>query len=267
MKKRKKEPQIYPDEVFLDAENIPNFDRGRFEGKIEKPIDKKTFFMVSVFFGAIVLIFLGKIFSLQVLQGKTFAFRSENNRLMPISILPNRGIIYDRNNNKLAWNGPNSRVYLNLPGMAHVVGYVGFPTKNDFQNNDKTLSKETLGKDGIEKKYNSILSGVSGLKLIEEDSQNNMVSESVQKNPKNGGDIVLSIDSGIQSKLFKIIKSVVKKRSFHGGAGIILDVNNGEIISLANYPEYNSKILSDGKPINKIKGFRSEEHTSELQSH
>ena len=34
---------IAPDEIFLDAANLPNFDRNQFEGRIEKPIGKRSY--------------------------------------------------------------------------------------------------------------------------------------------------------------------------------------------------------------------------------
>ena len=41
---------VEPDEIFLDAANLPNFDRNQFEGRIEKPIGKRSIFILSLFF-------------------------------------------------------------------------------------------------------------------------------------------------------------------------------------------------------------------------
>ena len=41
---------ISPNEVFLDSENIPNFDFYQFEGRIEKPISFKVFLFVGIIF-------------------------------------------------------------------------------------------------------------------------------------------------------------------------------------------------------------------------
>ena len=37
-----KDKEIYHDEIFIDSENIPQFDTQQFEGRLEKPISKKT---------------------------------------------------------------------------------------------------------------------------------------------------------------------------------------------------------------------------------
>lgn len=237
----------------MDAKNIPGFEVERFEGTIEKPISGKSFWGLGIFFAVVFLIFAVKIFSLQVVYGGVFAARSENNRLRKVSILPNRGIIYDRNGKKLAWNGMDSRSYSNLPGLDNVIGYVGFPSKKDARSERELFSKEMVGKDGIEKEYNNILKGKAGLKLMETDSRGKLVSESVQRDSQSGQGVVLSIDADIQSKFFKILKSVADERNFTGGAGLLIDVKNGEILSMVTYPEYDSAVLSRGGPKEEIR--------------
>ena len=37
-RKKRLDPEIAPDEIFLDASNAPAFDRARFEGRLEKPL-------------------------------------------------------------------------------------------------------------------------------------------------------------------------------------------------------------------------------------
>ncbi|MGH7249801.1 MAG: hypothetical protein ACREGC_02400, partial [Minisyncoccia bacterium] len=41
---------VEPDEIFLDSKNLQNFDRQQFEGRIEKPIPKKTIFFLGGLF-------------------------------------------------------------------------------------------------------------------------------------------------------------------------------------------------------------------------
>jgi len=99
---------------------------------------------------------------------------------------------------------------------------------------------EKVGKDGIEKKYEEILRGTPGIKLVEVDSQNNVASESVQTSPRSEKDFNLTVDSAVQAEFFKIMAAVVRGYNFSGGAGIILDVNSGQVLSLISYPEYNA---------------------------
>ena len=41
---------VEPDEIFLDSKNLQNFDRQQFEGRIERPISKKTILMLGILF-------------------------------------------------------------------------------------------------------------------------------------------------------------------------------------------------------------------------
>ena len=238
-----KEKEIYPDEIFIDSENIPKFDTQQLEGRLEKPITKKTFWLLSVFLGLATVFLLGKIFYLQIAQGKILAERGEKNSLRQEIVLPPRAIINDRNGIKLAWDEGELRKYIDSSGFSHILGYIGLPSKEDLEEWGVILMNEKIGKDGIEKKYENILRGTPGVKLVEIDSQNNITSESVQRLPKSEENFNITIDSGVQSKFFQIMDSVVKGYNFQGGAGVILDVNTGEILSLVSWPEYNPQDL------------------------
>ena len=258
--KKKKEPDIYPDEVFMDSKNIPQFDVHQMEGRMEMPISKRTFYVTAVIFAAVGFFFLAKIFTIQLVYGDDYAKRSENNSLEKIFIFPNRGIIYDRNMEKMAWNEISFREYPELAGFGHILGYLGIPSNDDLKSDKKTIRESMIGKNGIEKIYEKILFGSAGIKISEIDSQGNIISESVQKQPEQGKDVILSIDTKVQSQLFNIIKIVSQDRGFKGGAGIIVDAKNGEVLSLASYPEFDPKVLTKGEPKEKIEEFIKDEN-------
>ena len=243
--KKKKNLEIYPDEIFMDAKNIPEFDTQQFEGRLEKPISRKTFLFFYAFLGLVAIFFLGKIFYLQIIQGQVLSERAEKNNLQQEIILPPRAIIEDRKGVKLAWNEGEARNYINLPGFSHLLGYLGLPSKNDLEKGNDILMNVMIGKDGIEKKYQDFLQGIRGIKLVEIDSQHNITSESVQNPPLSSENLDLTIDSRIQSQFFKIIDATAREHNFQGGAGIILDANKGEVLSMVNWPEYNSKDIEN----------------------
>lgn len=251
-KKKLTQISINPDEIFVDSENIPNFDIYQFEGRLEKPIAKPTFAAIGICFLLLGILLFSKIIHLQIIKGEVFSQRSKNNYLRSIVIAPARGIIYDRNGRELAWNdflndenGPKiGRAYVNMPGSAHVLGYVGIGPGG-----------RVIGIDGVEKKYENILGGIPGTKLIETDSKNEIKSESILEPPESGKSIRLTIDAKLQSQFYKILESVIQERGFGGGAGVILDVKTGEILALTSFPEYNSQVLSRGQPEDIIKKY------------
>jgi len=248
---------VEPDEIFLDSKNLQNFDRQQFEGRIEKPIPKRTI----LFLGALFVIFAGifgiRLIYLQIQKGDAYFERSQNNILEKAIIFTDRGTIYDRNKIALAWNKKNDespipiRAYL-LPGFSHLLGYVSYPTQDSSGN---YWQGDFIGKDGLEKEYNGGLKGENGSKIIEIDALGKIYSENIVNIPKPGTDLMTTVDSRIQKELFTLIKNLSESRIFTGGAGVIIDVRNGEIITTTSFPEYNSEILSFGKDAAKINNY------------
>src|SRR3989344_2247090 len=135
-KKRRKKSLVDPDEIFLDSKNIGNFDRQQFEGRIEKPISKKTIGVLGGFCLLMIIVFGVRLAYLQIKSGDTYRQRSENNILDKINIFTERGIIYDRNKKELVWNvkGGGADLYTRSymsPGFAHVLGYVSYPAQDN----------------------------------------------------------------------------------------------------------------------------------------
>lgn len=250
---------INPDEIFIDTLNVSNMNKQQFEGVIEKPISSKNIFFAGIFFVVIAIIFSLKLFSLQIIHGKDFAQKSENNLLREKPIFAERGIIYDRNNIELAWNQekyPNKdfldRAYINKEGFGHILGYVNYPQQDKTGNYWRTKIE---GQAGLEKKYDTILSGENGSLLFEVDALRNILSKNNIKSAKTGKNIKISIDSKIQNKMYLAIKGEAEKRGFNAGAGGIMDVHTGELLSLVSYPEYDSYILSERNDLKKIQDF------------
>ncbi|OGI71641.1 hypothetical protein A3B84_00090 [Candidatus Nomurabacteria bacterium RIFCSPHIGHO2_02_FULL_35_13] len=248
---------VEPDEIFLDSKNLQNFDRQQFEGRIEKPISKKTIFFVGIFF----LLFLGtfstRLGYLQIQKGEAYLNRSQNNVLEKQIIFNDRGIIYDRNKVELAWNKKETdlsipiRKYL-APGFSHLLGYVSYPMQDKSGN---YWQSEFIGKDGLEKQYNPQLKGENGSKIVEIDARREVHSENIVNAPLRGTDLITTIDSLIQTELYNLIKNLSQSNYFSGGAGVLIDVKNGEILTSVSFPEYNSEILSLGKDTKKIESY------------
>src|ERR1035437_7349058 len=247
---------VEPDEIFLDSKNLENFDRQQFEGRIEKPIPKKTIIFLGIFFLFSAVLFGLRLGYLEINKGEAYLKRSENNTLEKQIIFADRGIIYDRNKVELAWNKKTVdlssietkanfpiRTYLS-DGFSHLLGYVSYPNAD---NKGVYWQTEFIGKDGLEKQYNDKLKGENGLKIIEVDARGEIHSENTVNIPKRGNDLITTVDSRIETQLFSFIKTLSENNLFQGGAGILMDVRNGEVTASTSYPEYNSEILSLGK--------------------
>lgn len=255
-RRRRKGREIDPTEVMIDSHNLPNYDTDQFEGRLEKPISRVALYSAAGVFALVAIVFIVQSANLQIVHGQEYAQKSQKNLLRPVPIFAPRGVIYDRNGVPLAWNAPNDlfstssdnedavahREYATTTGLAHVLGYVQYPSKD---NNGFYYQEDFKGIDGAEQYFNDQLSGQNGSRLIEVDAHNNVVSENVVKPPTPGQNITLSIDSRVQNALFESMKAIATQYKFAGGAGMIIDVHTGELIAMTSYPEFSSQVMSD----------------------
>lgn len=251
MLKSKKNYSIDPDEIFLDSTNLPSFDDQQFEGRLEKPIARSSFYLLGATFLLIFLTFTIKTANLQLVKGEEFAMRSQNNTLRYIPLFAERGVIYDRNKIELAWNNPN-REYSTTTGLSNLLGYISYPSQDDLKQASFN-PKELIGKDGAEKLFDAELKGVVGTKIEEVDVQGEIRTDYILVEPLDGKEVLLSVDSRVQGELARLIKNLALDKGFGGGAGVILDIKSGELLAIVTYPEYDSQTLADGKDVKKIK--------------
>jgi len=250
---------IAPDEIFLDSSNISGFNIEQFEGRLEKPIPKKAMIVLFFCFVFLALVFSSKIWFIQIREGRTYLERSENNRLQENYLFSNRGVIYDRSGEELAYNvihpfekDFSKRKYSELSGLSHILGYIKYPAKDK---DGFYWETSFIGKDGVENYYNDLLTGKNGREIIEINALGNISSQGLIERSEDGQNIYLSIDYKLQNKFFEIISNTANEFKFQGGGGAIIDVETGEILSLVSFPEYDSSILSDGEDNSAINKF------------
>lgn len=111
MKKRFKVKKIFadvePHEIFLDTlARSKEEELGISEKKLEVPLKEKiSYFLMGLFFIFAVILFI-KTFYFQINQGNRLFVAAENNKGSASLIIPERGIIYDKNLKKLVSNSP-----------------------------------------------------------------------------------------------------------------------------------------------------------------
>ncbi|HIR40825.1 MAG TPA: PASTA domain-containing protein [Candidatus Egerieicola pullicola] len=119
------------------------------------------------------------------------------------------------------------RYYPNNDLASHVIGYVG---------------SDNQGLGGIELEYDDILTGTPGKIVSAADANGNAIATTYESEyaPVDGQSLVLTIDSQIQYYVEKALDQAVADRNPSGGAcAIVMNVNNGEILAMASYPDYN----------------------------
>lgn len=121
------------------------------------------------------------------------------------------------------------RIYPNGTLASHVIGFMG----KDENGNDTGLY-------GIEGYYFGDLTGTEGFTYEEQDAKGNVIltSEYEPVLPREGKDISLTINPGIQKEVEALIKEGVEKHQAKSGTVIVMNPKSGAIIAMANYPTY-----------------------------
>jgi len=96
------------------------------------------------------------------------------------------------------------------------------------------------GQEGMELAYNEVLTGEAGSKKVIKDLTGRIIKDiSLIKPAQAGQDLRLSIDLRIQYAAYRALKSAVKKHSAKSGSVVVLDVETGEVLAMANQPSFN----------------------------
>jgi cell division protein FtsI (penicillin-binding protein 3) len=116
------------------------------------------------------------------------------------------------------------RQYPEGEAAAHVVGFTNV---------------EDVGQEGIELAFNKDLAGRPGSRRVIKDGRGRVV-EAVgeQVLPVDGRDLQLSIDSKVQFFAYQKLRDAVLEHKARAGSVVVLDVQTGEVLALANYPSY-----------------------------
>ncbi len=265
-----------------------------------------------------------RFFQLQVLSGSVYKEQSDRNRVRQVSVMANRGLIFDRANRILVDNRPSYSLFIipyefeknpemvertysitglshdeikdrilraesgpfvpvrivrdmdfetlskveenrfHLPGVfyqyepvrnypldvraSHVIGYLSEinETELTFLKGNGYKKGDMIGKTGVEKRYDSVLRGERGYRYLEVDVNGREVGNFNGKRDiesVSGNNIRLSLDVDLQKLAEKLLDN-------QKGAMVVLNPQNGEILSMVSKPDYNLEPFARGLSIN-----------------
>ena len=246
---KRKKADIDVDDILLDAMNLSGLDSSQMEGRLSPQIANYPLYTIAFLFFLVLAVFLYRSFDLQIANHEKYKHLSMNNIIKKEIIFARRGEIKDRFGRVLASNEQFSertdflkRKYTNMPGFAHILGFVKYPKKDSSGN----YWRETyLGVSGVEKTFNDYLNGKNGYRLKSVDALGNVLSDNRVLEPKDGKDLHLSIDAKLNSKLYELLASYLNKSHFKAGAAAIADIETGEVLALVSYPEFDLNKFAD----------------------
>jgi len=108
---------------------------------------------------------------------------------------------------------------------------------------------EDRGIEGLELAFDALLSGKPGSRRVIRDRLGNVIEDVQAVVPSvDGRDLVLSLDAGIQFDLYTALGKAMHTHKAKAAAGVVLDVQTGEILALVNLPSYdpNRRALRQG---------------------
>ena len=138
---------------------------------------------------------------------------------------------------------------------SHVLGYVAAINEQEYETRKETYrNDDVIGKSGIQYVFEEYLKGTDGIKQVDMTVDGAITNEYISEEAMSGSDIILTIDANLQKvaedALETNIKNIKKgkygeKNDADAGAVVVMNVNTGEVLALASYPDYNPAKFSE----------------------
>jgi cell division protein FtsI/penicillin-binding protein 2 len=199
--------------------------------------------MVLILLGMSVV--AGRLFYIQIVKGREWAQKCKEQTRLRELVAACRGAIRDRNGYVLASSLPGDRgggavsknsgsqtlasvrrTYPMGSLAGHVIGYIG---------------KDGYGLGGAEYAFDTYLRGEDGWAIMQRDGRNNKYArfDMPAKPPENGADVYLTLDMHIQKIVEKVLRETTRALRAKGGMAMVIDPRTGDILAMANMPEFN----------------------------
>lgn len=150
------------------------------------------------------------------------------------------------------------RTYPNKNLASHILGYIGKISQEKYaelKDNGYSMN-DNIGKDGIENVMERYLKGKNASQKLEIDELGRYVVTGSNSDIIAGAQVYLTIDSKLQEVTEKALKENIEKiasgayaegsEQAKAGAVVAIDVNTGEILAMASYPDYDPNVFVKG---------------------
>lgn len=141
-----------------------------------------------------------------------------------------------------------AREYTSGNLASHILGYASKISQEEYKTRKAVYDQnDIIGKTGIEYVFEEYLRGKNGTKQIDMAVDGTTTAEYVAKEAVAGSDVVLTIDANLQRIAENALASNIQKIATGGfgkvydakaGAVVVMNVNSGEVLAMASYPDY-----------------------------
>lgn len=130
--------------------------------------------------------------------------------------------------------------------FSHILGYEGKIRKEELEAHPEYLLTDSIGKQGIEKSYESSLRGKHGFERVEIDAFGKVKKALGVVQPTPGSDLILNIDADLQKKIFDSLQAILEKNDLKRAAAVALDPRTGAVRALVSLPSFDNNLFSGG---------------------
>ena len=150
-----------------------------------------------------------------------------------------------------------SRFYPEADHFAHIVGYVGAPTPEQYREEKNPLliyPGFRIGKDGIERFADKQLRGLAGSSRVEMTARGELVRELGTQADTPGDTLKLTIDRDLQDY-------AARRLGDNSASVIVMDCITGDVLCMVSMPAYDPNIFSRRVPAKLWNALQKDDHT------
>ena len=135
-----------------------------------------------------------------------------------------------------------SRFYPTGPSVGHLIGYVGAPSREEYDEDPQPILLTPgfkLGKDGLEKQFEQDLRGEAGARRTEVTASGKIVRDLETREDVQGKAVQLTIDGPLQDY-------AARRLGLESGSVVVMDCRSGDLLCMASMPSFDPNSFSDG---------------------
>jgi penicillin-binding protein 2 len=167
--------------------------------------------------------------------------------------------------------------------LAHVLGYLSPITEDEYdlaqEKDDQSVNgASSVGRAGVEKKYDRWLRGMPGYQRVAVDSMGRVLGEDSTRSSSPGDTLVTSIDARVQNVVERQLHQMmtiarqqtdpVTRRKYvaDSGAAVVMEARTGRIVAMASQPTYDPDVWVGGISEDQLRNLYSTEAGTPLLS-
>ncbi|MDF1834804.1 MAG: penicillin-binding protein 2 [Alteraurantiacibacter sp. bin_em_oilr2.035] len=135
-----------------------------------------------------------------------------------------------------------SRYYPTAASVGHLIGYVGAPSREEYELEPQPLLLTPgfkMGKDGLEQQFEQILRGVPGARRVEVTAAGRIVRDLETREDVQGNPVRLTIDGPLQDY-------AARRLGLESGSVVVMDCLTGDLLCMASMPSFDPNSFSNG---------------------